>query len=89
MPFDDKLIEIDDEIYFTLSHSEMKVNDGFYTGNIESKDKSVFKDITLVYFTIFEAWFISQSHEEHPTLFQKCPYKLLQFLNANNNYTLV
>lgn len=55
-------IILDDEKYFTLSNSEIKGNDGFYTDNIEDvpndvryKKKAKFEDKVLVWCAISEA----------------------------------
>ncbi|XP_030767135.1 uncharacterized protein LOC115890913 [Sitophilus oryzae] len=90
---------MDDEKYFTLSNSEMKGNDGFYTDNYENvpddvrlKSKKKFENKILVWFAISEAGFIS-----HPYIgvvrgevlnaelyIENCLPKLLQFLNTHH-----
>jgi transposase len=67
--FVNKLIVMDDEKYFTLSNSEMKGNDGFYTDNYQNvpddvrfKNKKKFEDKILVWCAISEAGFISQPY---------------------------
>lgn len=57
----DRVIIMDDEKYFTFSHSEMTGNNGFYTDNIEecpdevaTKSKKKFEDKLLVWAAISE-----------------------------------
>ncbi|KAJ8978518.1 hypothetical protein NQ317_002422 [Molorchus minor] len=57
-----RVIIMDDEKYFTLSHSEMKDNDGYYTSDVENcpnevkfKAKAKFADKVLVWCAISEA----------------------------------
>lgn len=97
--FVNKLIVMDDEKYFTLSHSEIKGNDGFYTNNIENtpdnvkfKGKSKFEDKILVWCAISERGFISQPYVGRvrgealnaDLYIQRCLTKLLHFLNTHH-----
>lgn len=58
-----RYIIIDDQKYFTLPHSEMKGNDGFYTNDIENfsefKERAKFADKVLVTCAILEAGFLT------------------------------
>ncbi|CAH1110287.1 unnamed protein product [Psylliodes chrysocephalus] len=97
--FANKLIVMDDEKYFTLSHSEIKGNDRFYTDDIENtpdnvkfKGKSKFEDKVLVWCAISEAGFISQPYVGRvrgealnaELYIQRCLTKLLNFLNTHH-----
>ncbi|XP_050500950.1 uncharacterized protein LOC126880917 [Diabrotica virgifera virgifera] len=97
--FVNKLIVMDDEKYFTLSNSEMKGNDGFYTNDYENvpdeikfKSKKKFGDKILVWCAISEAGFISQPYIgvvrgealNANIYIQRCLSKLLQFVNTHH-----
>jgi transposase len=97
--FVNKLIVMDDEKYFTLSNSEMKGNDGFYTDNYQNvpddvrfKNKKKFEDKILVWCAISEAGFISQPYIgvvrgealNAERYIQRCLSKLRRFLNTHH-----
>ncbi|XP_050516839.1 uncharacterized protein LOC126891656 [Diabrotica virgifera virgifera] len=90
---------MDDGKYFTLSNSEMKGNDGFYTNDYENvpdeikfKSKKKFEDKILVWCAISEAGFISQPYIgvvrgealNANIYIQRCLSKLLQFVNTHH-----
>lgn len=93
-----KVIIMDDEKYFTLSHSEMKGNDGFYTDNVENcpdnvkyKAKKKFEDKILVWCAISESG-VSRPYVGHVrgeavnanVYTERCLPKLLQFINTTH-----
>ncbi|XP_050508102.1 uncharacterized protein LOC126885559 [Diabrotica virgifera virgifera] len=80
--FVNKLIVMDDEKYFTLSNSEMKGNDGFYTNDYENvpdeikfKSKKKFEDKILV---------VRGEALNADIYIQRCLSKLLQFVNTHH-----
>lgn len=93
-----KVIIMDDEKYFTFSHSEMKGNDGFYTDNIEdcplevaTKSKKKFEDKVLVWAAISEKGisrpYVGRVRGEavDATIYtQRCLPKLLNFINDHH-----
>lgn len=95
----DKVIILDDEKYFTLSNSEIKGNDGFYTDSIEDvppdvryKKKAKFEDKILVWCAISEAG-ISTPYVGHVrgeavdanVYTRRCLPKLLRFIRRHHN----
>ncbi|XP_050515006.1 uncharacterized protein LOC126890196 [Diabrotica virgifera virgifera] len=89
---------MDDEKYFTLSNSEMKGNDGFYTRNVQDapdevrfKGKVKFADKILVWCAISEAGvsqpFVGRVRGEAPNAdiyIDRCLTKLVQFINTHH-----
>lgn len=89
---------MDDEKYFTLSHSEIKGNEGFYTDDIDNcpdnvkyKEKKKFADKVLVWCAISEAG-ISRPYIGHVRGeavdanidTQRCLPKLVDFINTHH-----
>ena len=93
-----RVIIMDDEKYFTLSHSEMKDNDGFYTSDIENypnevkfKAKAKFSDKVLVWCAISEAGIsapyvgrVRGEAVDAEFYTQRCLPKLLHFINIHH-----
>lgn len=93
-----RVIIMDDEKYFTLSHSEMKGNDGFYTSNIENcpnevkfKAKAKFADKVLVWCAISEAGIstpyvgrVRGEAVDAGLYTQRCLPKMLNFINIHH-----
>lgn len=95
---ENRVIVMDDEKYFTLSHSEMKGNDGFYTSNIENcpdevkyKPKAKFADKVLVWCAISEAG-ISRPYVgrvrgeavDANVYIRECLPKMINFINTHH-----
>lgn len=94
----EKIIILDDEKYFTLSNSEMKGNDGFYTDNIEEcpdnvryKHKAKFADKILVWCAISTRGiarpFVGRVRGEalnSQSYINNCLSKLLRFINEHH-----
>lgn len=95
----DRIIILDDEKYFTLSNSEIKGNDGFYTedfhaapDNVKFKRKAKFEDKILVWCAISSAG-ASQPYVGHVRgeaitaglYIQRCLPKLLRFIHDHHN----
>lgn len=94
----DKVIIVDDEKYFTLSNSEMKGNDGFYTENVNEcpdnvrfKCKAKFADKILVWCAISSRGisrpFVGRVRGEALNsrgYINNCLRKLLQFIEQHH-----
>ncbi|XP_050500958.1 uncharacterized protein LOC126880924 [Diabrotica virgifera virgifera] len=97
--FPGKILIMDDEKYFTLSNSEMKGNDGFYTRNVQDapdevrfKGKVKFADKILVWCAISEAGvsqpFVGRVRGEAlnaDIYIDRCLTKLVQFINTHHS----
>lgn len=93
-----KVIVIDDEKYFTLSNSEIKGNDGFYTDNVEDcpdnvkyKQKAKFADKVLVWCAISTGGisrpYVGRVRGEalnSESYIRNCLTKLINFIHQNH-----